>query len=56
MGENDVQGTRQVSLSDDSADKLPFTGFAAIFLLAGGLALLTVGLVLRRGLSRSTTA
>ena len=56
VGENDVQGTRQVSLSGDSADKLPFTGFAAIFLLAGGLALLTVGLVLRRGLGRSSTA
>lgn len=46
--EGDVQATRQVSLASDSADKLPFTGFAAIILLVAGLALVVSGLALRR--------
>ena len=50
--EGEVQGARQVGASDDSADSLPFTGFAAIVLLAGGLTLLTAGLVLRRSTRR----
>jgi hypothetical protein len=37
---------RQVASSDD--DDLPFTGFAAIPLLLGGIALLTTGAVLRK--------
>ena len=42
---SDVQSTEQVS----SGDTLPFTGFAAIPVLIGGLVLLGAGLVLRRG-------
>jgi hypothetical protein len=41
-----VQPSRQ--LESGSATQLPFTGFAAIPILIGGIALLTVGLVLRR--------
>jgi hypothetical protein len=43
----DVQPTRQVESGAGSAE-LPFTGFLAIPVLLGGLALLSVGLVLRR--------
>jgi hypothetical protein len=39
------QPSRQV---ESGAEQLPFTGFAAIPILIGGIALLTVGLVLRR--------
>jgi hypothetical protein len=42
-----VQPTRQVEAGAGS-DTLPFTGFLAIPVLLGGLALLTAGLVLRR--------
>jgi hypothetical protein len=42
----DVQPTRQVSSSDD--DTLPFTGFLAIPVLLGGVALLGTGAALRR--------
>jgi hypothetical protein len=41
-----VQPLRQVE--SGSATTLPFTGFAAIPILIGGIALLTIGLVLRR--------
>ena len=47
-GSPGAQGTRQVTLTTDSAEKLPFTGFAAIVLLVGGLATLAAGLALRR--------
>ena len=43
----DLQPTRQVAVSTGS-DELPFTGFAAIPVLIGGVALLGGGLVLRR--------
>jgi hypothetical protein len=43
----DVQPTRQVE-SGAGSQSLPFTGFLAIPVLLGGLALLSVGLVLRR--------
>ncbi|HET8952954.1 MAG TPA: hypothetical protein VFN44_20695 [Solirubrobacteraceae bacterium] len=44
-----VQPARQVEAgSQGSEEQLPFTGFAAIPILLGGVALLTTGLVLRR--------
>jgi len=45
-----VQPTRQVEagVQDSGEEQLPFTGFAAIPILLGGVALLTTGLVLRR--------
>ena len=43
----DVQPSRQVEAGADN-DNLPFTGFAAIPVLIGGIALLSAGLVLRR--------
>jgi hypothetical protein len=42
-----VQPSRQVEAGADN-DTLPFTGFAAIPVLLGGIALLSAGLVLRR--------
>ena len=49
-GDNDVQPSRQAEagVGNDSGAELPFTGFAAIPILIGGVALLTAGLVLRR--------
>jgi hypothetical protein len=47
--ENDLQPARQVEAgADEGGGELPFTGFAAIPVLLGGIALLTTGLVLRR--------
>ena len=46
--ESDVQPARQVEAGADSDSELPFTGFAAIPVLLGGIALLSAGLVLRR--------
>ncbi len=46
-----AQAPRQLAAS--SADELPFTGYVAIPMLLLGLALLTVGLVLRRSTHRS---
>ena len=48
--ENPVQPARQVEAGAQGggSDELPFTGFAAIPILLGGVALLTTGLVLRR--------
>ena len=43
---DDLQPTQQVEAS--AGDELPFTGFAAIPVLLGGVALLGGGLVLRR--------
>jgi hypothetical protein len=43
---SDTQPTRQVEATAGS--QLPFTGFAAIPVMLGGIALLTGGLVLRR--------
>jgi len=55
-GEDDaVQPARQVEAGVQATggeEQLPFTGFAAIPILLGGVALLTTGLVLRR---RSST-
>jgi len=45
-GEESTQPTRQVEATTES--QLPFTGFAAIPVMLGGIALLTGGLVLRR--------
>jgi hypothetical protein len=42
-----VQPSRQVEAGANNSN-LPFTGFAAIPVLLGGIALLSVGLVLRR--------
>jgi hypothetical protein len=42
-----VEPSRQVEAGADE-NKLPFTGFAAIPILIGGIALLSAGLVLRR--------
>jgi hypothetical protein len=44
---NDVQPARQVEAGANNS-QLPFTGFAAIPVLLGGIALLSAGLVLRR--------
>jgi hypothetical protein len=46
----EVQPERQVELGvqDSGDEQLPFTGFAAIPILIGGVALLSTGLVLRR--------
>jgi hypothetical protein len=44
---DDVQQPRQVQTGSDS-DTLPFTGFLALPILLGGVALLSAGLVLRR--------
>jgi|tagenome__1003787_1003787.scaffolds.fasta_scaffold20484688_1 hypothetical protein len=45
--QSDVQPTRQVE-NGAGSDQLPFTGFLAIPVLLGGVALLGTGLVLRR--------
>jgi hypothetical protein len=45
--DSDVQPSRQVEAGAND-DQLPFTGFAAIPVLIGGIALLSAGLVLRR--------
>jgi hypothetical protein len=49
-GDDDVQPARQVEAGaqGDAEEQLPFTGFAAIPILLGGVALLATGLVLRR--------
>jgi hypothetical protein len=47
-GEEGVQPARQVEAGAQGEEQLPFTGFAAIPILLGGVALLTTGLVLRR--------
>jgi hypothetical protein len=49
-GSDNLQPTRQVESGAQSngGNELPFTGFAAIPILLGGVALLSVGLVLRR--------
>lgn len=48
--ENESQPARQVEAGAQGSgeEQLPFTGFAAIPVLLGGVALLTTGLVLRR--------
>ena len=46
-GGGDTQPTRQVE-AGATTSQLPFTGFAAIPVLIGGIALLSAGLVLRR--------
>ncbi len=51
----EVQPTRQVSNSG-GGDTLPFTGFLAIPVLLGGVALLTTGAVLRRRSGRDDNA
>jgi hypothetical protein len=45
---NAVQPARQVEAGATNNSTLPFTGFAAIPVLLGGIALLSAGLVLRR--------
>jgi hypothetical protein len=45
---NDVQPARQVEAGTTSGSTLPFTGFAAVPILLGGIVLLSAGLVLRR--------
>lgn len=49
-GDNPVQPSRQVEagVGENASGQLPFTGFAAIPILIGGIVLLTAGLVLRR--------
>jgi len=47
-GGNAVQPARQVEAGANTNSKLPFTGFAAVPVLLGGIALLSAGLVLRR--------
>jgi hypothetical protein len=49
-GGSNLQPSRQVESGAQSGggNELPFTGFAAIPILLGGIALLSVGLVLRR--------
>jgi hypothetical protein len=45
--DDDVQAARQVEAGSDTGE-LPFTGFLAIPVLLGGIALLTTGLIMRR--------
>jgi hypothetical protein len=45
---DDLQPTRQAEVGSDAGDELPFTGFLAIPVLIGGVALLSAGLLLRR--------
>jgi len=47
-GGGGVQPSRQVEAGANTSGSLPFTGFAAIPILLGGIALLTAGLLLRR--------
>jgi len=47
-GGNDVQPARQAEAGATTNSQLPFTGFAAVPVLLGGIALLSAGLVLRR--------
>ena len=47
---------RQVESGADSGDELPFTGFLALPVLLGGVALLSAGLVLRRRTRERPTA
>ena len=43
-----TQPSRQVEAGTTTSNQLPFTGFAAVPILLGGIALLSAGLVLRR--------
>ena len=45
---DDVQPARQSEVGASTGSNLPFTGFAALPILIGGIALLTTGLVIRR--------
>jgi hypothetical protein len=45
---DDSQPEQQVAAAGDSSDSLPFTGFLAIPLMIGGVALVATGAVLRR--------
>jgi LPXTG-motif cell wall-anchored protein len=45
---NAVQPARQVEAGANNKSTLPYTGFAAVPILLGGIALLSAGLVLRR--------
>ena len=45
---NAVQPSRQVEAGATTGSSLPFTGFAAVPILLGGIVLLSAGLVLRR--------
>jgi hypothetical protein len=45
---NELQPTRQAEVGSDGGDELPFTGFLAIPVLIGGVALLSAGMLLRR--------
>src|SRR3954447_25751262 len=47
-GETSVQPARQVEAGSDTGSSLPFTGFAAVPILFGGIVLLSGGLLLRR--------
>ena len=47
-GGNATQPARQAEVGATTNRKLPFTGFAAVPVLLGGIALLSAGLVLRR--------
>jgi hypothetical protein len=47
-GGNKVQPARQVEAGANAGSSLPFTGFAAVPILLGGIVLLSAGLVLRR--------
>jgi hypothetical protein len=47
-GGGGVQPARQVEAGDTTGSSLPFTGFAAVPILLGGIVLLSAGLVLRR--------
>jgi hypothetical protein len=52
LGDTETGGTapavEQVSVADDDGGSLPFTGFVAIPLLIGGVALVSAGAILRR--------
>ena len=52
---DETQAARQETATSDEGDELPFTGLAAMPIIAIGLALLATGLVLQRRNSRADT-
>lgn len=56
QGGGDSNEPEQVAATGDSAGSLPFTGFLAIPLLIGGVALTGTGFVLRRQASKRDSA
>ena len=56
QGGGESEQPDQVAVTDDAGGSLPFTGFLAIPLLLGGVALTATGFVLRRQASEDDSA